>query len=70
MGEPCAPTPGSTFLGRACGTPPSTRRTDRAAEVALEGGIDFLALSFVRDSVDLVAADAGSTAARAARRSG
>lgn len=28
----------------------------RAAEVALEGGIDFLALSFVRDSVDLVAA--------------
>ncbi len=28
----------------------------KAAEVALEGGVDYLALSFVRDSVDMVAA--------------
>ncbi len=38
---------------RATAFAPADRR---AAEIALEGGIDYLALSFVRDSVDLVAA--------------
>ncbi len=56
MGAPCAPTPGS-YLPRARLRNAAFDTSDRrAAEVALEGGIDFLALSFVRDSVDLVAA--------------